>query len=239
MSVPRDPATVENAIALARPLVTAALAGGGRSVLEAGCGSCSHFDLAGAHSVGIDISASQLERNSSLDERLEGDLQFHDLGCERFDAVVSWYVLEHVARPDLALANMARALRPGGILVLAVPRVLSVKGLVTKFSPHWFHVAVYRHLLGRKTAGLEGHPPFPTHLRWSMSAAGLRRFAREEGFDTELWEIFEDDTQRRLRARFIPFRLAFALLDLVVRLLTLTRASAYPTDLLTILRKQG
>ncbi|MDP6539812.1 MAG: methyltransferase domain-containing protein [Planctomycetota bacterium] len=234
-----EPATVEDAIALARPLVTAALTGEGRTVLEAGCGSCSHFDLAGARSVGIDISASQLERNAVLDERIQGDLQGHDLGSERFDAVVCWYVLEHLSRPDLALANMARSLRPGGVLVLAVPRVLSVKGLVTKLSPHRFHVWVYRHLLGRETAGLEGHPPFPTYLRWSMSPPALRRFAAGAGFDVVLWSIFEDDTQRRLRARYPLLRFLYAALDLSLRLLTASRARAYPTDLIAVLSKRA
>lgn len=239
MSGRRGPSTVEDAIAAALPLVKRALEGEGRVVLEAGCGSCSHFDLAGAHSVGIDISASQLERNESLDERIQGDLQTHALESERFDAVVCWYVLEHLPRPDLALANMASALGAGGLLVLAVPRVLSVKGLVTKCSPHWFHVLVYRHLLGRETAGREGYPPFPTHLRWSMSPAGLRRFAREHGLEIELWHVFEDYTQRRLRDRHFLFRALYGALDTLLRLSTAGRASAYPSDLVTVLRKRG
>lgn len=239
MSGRRGPSTVEDAIAVALPLVKRALQGEERVVLEAGCGSCSHFDLAGARAVGIDISQSQLERNEVLDERILGDLQTHPLEAECFDAVVCWYVLEHVPRPDLALANMASALREGGLLVLAVPRILSVKGLVTKFSPHWFHVLVYRHLLGRKTAGKEGYAPFQTHLRWSMSPGRLKRFAREHGFEIEVWQIFEDYTQRRLRDRYLVFRALYAALDAIVRLISAGRASAYPTDLVTVLRKRG
>ena len=45
-------------------------------VLEAGCGSCSHIQL-GRRSfvVGIDISKEQLGRNSTLNEKIKGDIQ--------------------------------------------------------------------------------------------------------------------------------------------------------------------
>lgn len=46
------------------------------------------------------------------------DLQFED---ESFDAVVTADVLEHVPDDARAMAEMARVLRPGGVLVAAVP----------------------------------------------------------------------------------------------------------------------
>jgi SAM-dependent methyltransferase len=39
-----------------------------------------------------------------------------------FDVVICSEVLEHIARDDLAMAECARVLRPGGVLALSVPR---------------------------------------------------------------------------------------------------------------------
>lgn len=44
---------------------------------------------------------------------------------DRFDAVCSFYVLEHVADPPRVVAQMAGLLKPGGILYFIVPNVLN------------------------------------------------------------------------------------------------------------------
>jgi 2-polyprenyl-3-methyl-5-hydroxy-6-metoxy-1,4-benzoquinol methylase len=62
---------------------------------------------------------------------------------ESFDAVVLWHVLEHVPDPVEALAKAREILRPGGLLVLAVP---NFESLQARFSGrHWFHLDVPRH----------------------------------------------------------------------------------------------
>lgn len=42
---------------------------------------------------------------------------------------------------------------PGGQIVVAAPNPYSVKGFVTRYTPHWFHVWYYRHVLHRPQAG--------------------------------------------------------------------------------------
>ena len=62
---------------------------------------------------------------------------------ESFDAVVLWHVLEHVPDPAEALAKAHQILRPGGLLVVAVP---NFESLQAGFSGrHWFHLDVPRH----------------------------------------------------------------------------------------------
>ena len=62
---------------------------------------------------------------------------------ESFDAVVLWHVLEHVPDPVAALARVREILRPGGLLVVAVP---NFESLQARFSGrHWFHLDVPRH----------------------------------------------------------------------------------------------
>jgi hypothetical protein len=46
-----------------------------------------------------------------------------------------------------------------------MPIVWSTKGLLTKLTPHRFHIWCYRTLFRIETAGQEGYAPFPTRLR--------------------------------------------------------------------------
>ncbi len=44
---------------------------------------------------------------------IEGDIHQFDV-CEKYDAIMSWYTLEHIHNPMVALENVYRALKPGG-----------------------------------------------------------------------------------------------------------------------------
>ena len=135
-------------------------------VLDAGCGMDLRVELpANAHVVGIDISEAALARNATVDERIVGDVETFPFPDESFDLIVCHDVLEHLDDPVAATRNLARALKPGGELDVRMPIVWSTKGLLTKLTPHRFHVWCYRTLFGIKTAGQEGYAPFPTRLR--------------------------------------------------------------------------
>lgn len=103
--------------------------------------------------------------------------------------------------PELAIANLAQALRPGGCLVVGVPNVTSRKGLVTKFTPHWFHVWVYRQVLGMADAGEPGHGPFRTYLRWCLRPSGWQDLARLYGLQVEDMRVYEAESLRAFWAR--------------------------------------
>jgi hypothetical protein len=154
------------------------------SVLEAGGGSATFlrgFDREFAFTT-IDISQEQLDRNSYAVEKILGDIQIFDYGNRRFDIVMCWDVLEHVAAPERALERMASAIPCGGIMVVKGPIPTSLKGLLTRWSPHALHVLFYRRILGKPDAGKPGHAPFrselrrgsePDHIRARLQAAGF------------------------------------------------------------------
>ena len=96
--------------------------------------------------------------------------------------IVCWNVFKHLPHPERALGLFCDPTRPGGLIVFVFPNPLSVKGLVTKVTPFWVHVWVTRHLIGRKLAGTEGHPPYPTFMRWSAAPGALIRSAAKQGF---------------------------------------------------------
>jgi SAM-dependent methyltransferase len=208
-------------------------------VLEAGCGSRTRIRYdSRQHLVGIDISALQLERNPDLDERIVGDVQYYPLAAASFNAITCWNVLEHLDHPELALANYANALKPGGLMVLVLPNVMSVKGLVTKLTPYRFHVWAYRTLLGRRGAGrMEDGGPFPTTLRLAISPAGLRRFAEDHDLVVEYASTREARPQAALRKRLHLEGRAWRITKRIVHAATFGRVEAERTELILVLRR--
>jgi ubiquinone/menaquinone biosynthesis C-methylase UbiE len=78
---------------------------------------------------GIDISPRMLERASSslCDTNLEVSLRHGDVRALRyddgvFDLAMTAHVLEHLADPSVALYEMVRVLKPGGLLVVCLTR---------------------------------------------------------------------------------------------------------------------
>lgn len=65
------------------------------------------------------------------------------LEANSFDAVVLWHVLEHVSDPSATLQSVARLVRPGGIVALAVPNFGSWQAAL--FKSAWFHLDLPRH----------------------------------------------------------------------------------------------
>lgn len=201
-------------------------------VLDAGCGHRLYVPIADErYVVGIDIEPAQLR--DDLDEAIVGDLQTYDLGRDRFDAVICWNVLEHVADPPLVLRKFTDALSPGGVVILALPHVGSVKGLVTKYSPQWFHDWVWTHLLG---AG-PSHEAFPTVLSASLTPRRLTQFARAAGLSVEFLAEYEAWPQKRIRRKLRLQGRAFEALIALVRALSFGRITIAATDVVFVMRK--
>jgi SAM-dependent methyltransferase len=191
-------------------------------VLEAGCGSISYLAFpTDSHVVGIDISEAQLGKNTYLAEKILGDIESYDLPAEDFDVIVCWNVFEHLPHPERALAGFAKAVRPGGLVILALPNALSVKGLLTKFTPFRFHVWVTRYLVGRRLAGTEGNPPFPTFMRLSIAPRKLLGTAREQGLLPVYSSLFEDNKQQTVRRKLRIDGARWRFIQRVVKLMTL------------------
>lgn len=151
-------------------------------LLEAGCGSASQLSFPDkqVHMTGIDISLKQLNRNHSLDVKIQADIQYYTYQPSSYDVIVCQWVLEHLSKPDLALHGFALAVDKGGLIVLAVPNVLSVKGLITKYTPFFVHVWIYRHLHNRQIHSQQDDiGPFRTYLRYSIRPNAIRQFAED------------------------------------------------------------
>jgi 2-polyprenyl-3-methyl-5-hydroxy-6-metoxy-1,4-benzoquinol methylase len=88
-----------------------------------------HYQLcrrfAGCHVVGLDIEGQAVEQLEKLGfDMVHGDA--HDLPYRQaFDTIVAGELLEHLQNPGLFLVGCARALKPGGRLVLSTPNVFT------------------------------------------------------------------------------------------------------------------
>jgi SAM-dependent methyltransferase len=181
-------------------------------VLDAGAGRDLPFRLpAGARVTGVDISEASLAENPSLDARIVGDIETVRLPSDEFDAVLCWNVLEHLPHPTAALENFHSTLRSDSALIVSIPNLLTPKTLVTKFTPHRFHVWVYRRVLGSPTAGLPGHAPFPTYLRLNLLPRRLRRTLEELGFVVDSEIRYSSGMVEAILARNLLLRVAWKL----------------------------
>lgn len=193
----------------------------GDYVLEAGCGSLSRIKIpGGVKLVGIDVSQKQLDRNPLLSERICGDLQSYPLELQKFRLCVCWDVIEHIAQPELALKNLCNSIKAGGYIILALPNVRSLKGIVTKISPHWFHVWYYKKILGIKDAGENDTAPFPTHLAENISAPSIMHFLKSSSFDVQC-VIYRDAMVHRLKTSHYFLWLIYFSISFLLNIFTL------------------
>jgi cyclopropane fatty-acyl-phospholipid synthase-like methyltransferase len=99
----------------------------GSSVLDLGCGSGDPADVrvAEKHRVtGVDISQTQLDlarQNVPTGHFLRGDAASVEFPAGAFDAVISFYTLEHIPREEhrTLLMRIHDWLRPGGLLLIS------------------------------------------------------------------------------------------------------------------------
>ncbi|HEU0072542.1 MAG TPA: class I SAM-dependent methyltransferase [Dehalococcoidia bacterium] len=189
------------------PLLDAVGAGPGVRLLDVATGPGHLAQLAaerGAAVTGVDISPSMVEIAQALYPGVEfrvGDaeaLPFPDAG---FDAVVMNYGLLHLSRPELAIAEAFRVLRPGGRFAFTVwtpPNVARGFGLILESVQ----------AKGNPDVPLPPGPPFfrfanPDESRVALQAAGFgdprvinlpQRWLLPDA--DALLEVFEEGTVR-------------------------------------------
>lgn len=155
----------------------------GDRVLDVGCGEAAFRRLIPqARYTGLDpIADSGIEGVS--DQTLADHLRDHE---SAYDAVCAFQVLEHLASPRQMFADMVRAAKPGGLLIVGVPHVPSALTRIPNF--------------------VLNAPPH--HLSWwtkdALAALAERCGAAVESIDNVAWS--EHDALIYWMARCSPLR---------------------------------
>src|SRR5205823_1590832 len=126
-----------------------------------------------------------------------------------------------------------------GLLVLAIPNAYSLKGWLTRLTPHAFHVWVYRRVFKFRDAGDEDRGPFKTYFARASTPVGVERYAARNGLETVVWCWLEDYGQRVLRRRLHVPDGAWRRISRFARRVTGARVDPDRTDFFVVLRKRG
>ncbi|QDP98043.1 methyltransferase domain-containing protein [Microlunatus elymi] len=177
-----------------------AISGPVRTVLDLACGSgAMSRELAAPDRtvIGIDISAAELKlaAERSPGPWIEGDIRRLPLRDGSVDAVTASLGLIVVPELDRVLAEVARVLRPGGVLAAIAP---ALRGI----APRDLRV------LTRVTARLHTKPQFPGNVevagfKQALIRCGMRRVedARQRyGF----WVTSRADAETVMSALYLP-----------------------------------
>lgn len=206
------------------------------NVLEAGCGALSHIDFGpNSYITGIDISREQLEKNTILDEKILGDIQDYDLLKAHYDVIICWDVLEHLNKPQKAISNFMKAIKEDGVIVLALPNALSVKGIMTKFTPYWFHAWIYYKFFNAKS-NENNSTPFKTYMRLSIAPKSLLKTANKCGFKIVYTKMYESSMQRQILKKSWILVASFKIIGVILKTISFKNIEYKNTDLIMVLK---
>jgi SAM-dependent methyltransferase len=126
--------------------------------LDVGCGagqSLLRMKSKGWDVVGFDVSeqAAAAGRRLGVEIRTGRELGEAGLEAASFDLVTLFCVLPHVHDPAAALREVARVLRPGGLLLMTLPNLRSLNFAL--FRAFWYHLEPPRHLFFFSERNLE------------------------------------------------------------------------------------
>lgn len=117
-------------------------------VLDVGCGRgliLRELKRSGYRPYGVEISehAAWHAIHQVGAEVHVGDLRGAPFPENHFEVVIFWHSLEHFREPFAALDKASRLLKPGGLLVVAVPNSESLQARLS--GGNWFHLDIPRH----------------------------------------------------------------------------------------------
>ena len=160
-----------------RLLSASAAAGTGRKLVDVGCGDGSF--LLAARKEGWEVTGTEIHPAPARDAGLDVRESIDQLPAEAsFDCVTMWHTLEHMRDVPSVLSAVARRLKPGGALVIAVPDLGGLQARV--FGPNWLHADVPRHLYHFDAAAL-------SHCIGAAGFAVRRTWHQEVEYDLLGW----------------------------------------------------
>lgn len=176
--------------------------------------------------VGSDLDPA-MAAHPHLQAAAFADLEKLPFDDASFDLITTNMVVEHLERPEPAFREAARALRPGGRLVIHTPNRLYYLILIASVIPDGLKRRIIKILEHR-----EEQDVFPTHYRANTGAA-LGRQLRAAGLDVESLEMVGSVGSFQFLG---PLGVAEVF---ILRLLSLGAFRRFRADILAVARKAG
>ena len=140
------------------------------TALDAGCGSGRYLKALqdrGAVAIGVDLSDAMLTRAQMVGPRIvRGDLCALPFEAESLDLVVCGLALGDIAALEVALAEIARVLRPGGSVIYSVvhpvgaaagwSRTFESNGRQCAINAHWHSLDQHRRACASARLSIDG-----------------------------------------------------------------------------------
>ncbi len=205
--------------------------------LDLGCGhrvlpewrqTAEHDIVSRCRSVtGVDYDMPSLDKHRSIHRLVRGDIGSLPFLDGSFDLVTANMVVEHLADPERQFVEIARVLRPGGLLLVHTPNALGYASMLSRTVPGAIKRVIIRVLDSRSAEDV-----FPTHYR-ANTRARLARIAGASGLALADVRMVATDAMFAV----VPPLAAAELF--VIRLLMTKRLKRYRSNIIAALRKGG
>lgn len=160
-------------------------------VLDLGCGRGGIVERLGTTGrwVGVDPDRASLrEHRAPALPRLQGVADGLPFAGATFDIVACSWVLEHLADPRQAFAEVARVLRPGGTFLLLTP---NARHPIPRLSRWLARLSALQARIVPRLYGRAAADAFPVHYR-ANTPTQIDRLAGETGLRLARMELVED-----------------------------------------------
>jgi SAM-dependent methyltransferase len=132
--------------------------------------------------------ASLVEHRAPHTRRMAAPVEALPLAAGSFDLVTCSWVIEHLADPSRAFAEVARVLAPGGHWVFLTPNSRNLVALVNRLVHQRLQARLVRRLYARDEADT-----FPVRYR-ANTPERIERLAREAGLSRTQVQLVGDPT---------------------------------------------
>jgi SAM-dependent methyltransferase len=177
-------------------------------LLDLGCGRGGLVEQLGhplAQIVGVDPDWQSLAEHRLPLPRVVAFSDWLPLANGRFDLIFSSWLLEHLERPSLTFAQIARVLRPGGRFIFITPNAAHPLAALNRAMGRFARV---QGVLVSRFYGRAEADTFPTFYR-ANTAAALRQSGAESGLRLASLEAIADPTYLALNEPLFRLMVGF------------------------------
>jgi ubiquinone/menaquinone biosynthesis C-methylase UbiE len=138
--------------------------------------------------IGADIDPLVLS-NNELDESYVIEKDIIPIPNNKVDVIISDFVFEHVANPNIFLKEAYRVLKPGGSFFFRTPNLFHYVTIISLCTPNWFHVLVANRA---RCLDKDVHDPWPVVYRLN-SISRICKESTASGFIPVEMRMFEGE----------------------------------------------